>query len=201
MVFKFLYILKSLSRNFMEISDERITLEVEYDYEEFKRIYFDSLNKTPIFAGILDNPSYILITVTISLVSLYFYGRFSIPLFLTALVFINILLAFIARTAAFAFKKWFELWAEHNYKSEDGRIILHKKFVFESDGIEVTFGENVKKINWAEIVKAAETDAGLFIFYNNHSAEYIPKRVFDVYEELSRLKSFIRDRINDRADF
>lgn len=185
----------------MEISDEKIILEVDYDYEEFKRIYIDSHNRVPIFAGILNDPSYYLITVTISLVSLYFYGRFSISLFLTALVFVNILLAFIARTAAFAFKKWFELWVKHNHKSVDGQITLRKKFVFENDGIEVTFGESVKKINWAEIVKAAETDAGLFIFYNNHSAEYIPKRVFEVYEELSQLKSFIRDRVGNRAEF
>jgi hypothetical protein len=185
----------------MEISDERISVEVEYDYEEFKRIYFDSSNKTPIFAGILNNPSYILIIVTISLVGLYFYGRFSIPLFLTALVFINILLAFIARTAVFAFRKWFELWAKHYYKSEDEHFTLHKKFVFENDGIEVTFGGTVKKINWAKIVKATENDAGLLIYYDRYLKEYIPKRVFDVYEELSRLKSFIRDRIGDRAEF
>jgi hypothetical protein len=185
----------------MKISDERITVEVEYDYEEFKRIYFDSLNKTPIFAGILNNPSNILIIVIISLVSLYFYGRFSIPLFLTALVFTNIILDFIARTTAFAFRKWFELWAKHYYKSEDGQITLQKKFVFENDGIEVTFGGTVKKINWAKIVKATETDAGLFIYYDRYLKDYIPKRVFDVYEELSHLKSFIRDRIGDRAKF
>ena len=185
----------------MEISDERITIEAEYDYEEFKRIYLDSLDRVPVFAGILNNPSYILITVTISLVSLYFYGRFSIPLFLTALVFINVLLAFIARTVVFAFKKWFELWAKRRHNSEGEQFALHKKFVFENQGIEVTFGKTVKKINWAEIVKATENDSGLFIFYNNYLAEYIPKKVFDVYEELSRLKSFIRDRIGDRAEF
>ncbi len=29
----------------MEISDDRIALEVEYDYEEFKRIYLEAISK------------------------------------------------------------------------------------------------------------------------------------------------------------
>lgn len=185
----------------MEVSDEKITLEVDYDYEEFKRIYLDSLNRIPIFAGIVNKPSNILIAVTISLITLYFYGQFSISLLLTTLLFISILLACISRIVAFIFKKLFEFSAKRYHESEGKQLTLHKKFVFENDGIEVTFGETIKKINWAKIVKATENETGLFIFYNNYLVEYIPKRVFDVYGELSRLKSFIRDKISYRAEF
>ncbi len=70
----------------MKISDEKITLEVEYEYEEFKRAYFDSLNKIPIFAAIINRPSNIVIIVAISLIVLYFYDQFSISLLLITLL-------------------------------------------------------------------------------------------------------------------
>jgi len=185
----------------MEISDKKITLEVEYDYEEFKRIYLDSLDRIPIFAGIVNNPSNILIAVTVSLIILYFFGQFSVSLLLTTLIFTSILLAVISRIAVFIFKKWFEFSAKQYHKSEDKQLTLHRKFVFKDDEIEVTFGNTIKKINWAQIVNATESDAGLFFVYNNYLVEYIPKRVFDVYEDLSRLKSFIKNRIGNRAEF
>jgi hypothetical protein len=185
----------------MENSDEKIVLEVEYEYEEFKRVYLDSLNKIPIYAGIVSNSSNILIIVTISFIALYLYGQFSIFLLLCALLIASVFLAGTSRMAALIFKKWFEFSAKDYHRSERWRLALHKKFVFEDDGIEVIYGETIKKISWAEIAKAAENDRGLFIFYGNHLIEYIPKRIFDVYGEWSRLKSFIEYRLGDKAEF
>jgi len=55
-VFKSLGLKSFYGEKIMEISEEKITLEVEYEYEEFKRAYFDSLNKIPIFAAIINRP-------------------------------------------------------------------------------------------------------------------------------------------------
>lgn len=129
----------------MEISEEKITLEVEYEYEKFKRAYFDSLKKIPTFAAIINRPSNIVIIVAISLVFLYFYSQFSISLLLITLLSTTIILAGVSRMMASVFKKWFELSAKYYYQSEGKQLNLHRTFVFENNGIEVIFGKTVKK--------------------------------------------------------
>ena len=102
---------------------------------------------------------------------------------------------------ALLFARIFVYAAAIHHKSEGKPITLHKKFLFEDQGIETTFGKNIKKIKWSEIVKATEDDKGLFIFYNNYLLDFIPKKTFDAYEELSLLKNFIRDKIGNKAEF
>ncbi len=198
----------------MEISGKKIVLEVEYDYEEFKRIYIDAPLRTPIFAGLASNPSNILIVVSISLVILYLYGQFSIFSFIATFLLVMFSIAVLMRLAALVFFKTFEFLAANHFESKGEPMPLHKKFVFDEQGIKIRSGKNKKEfkwseiliaaekeIKWAEILKATENEKGLFIFYDKYSLYFIPKRVFDVYEELSRLKSFIRDRISSRAEF
>lgn len=185
----------------MEISDKKIVLEVEYDYEEFKRIYIDNPLRTPIFAGIANNASNILFVTSITFIVFYLYGQFSIFSFIATFLLVMFSIALLSRLAALAFFKIFEFLAVNHFETKGEPMPLCKKFVFDEQGIKTRFGKIKKEIKWSEILKVTESEKGLFIFYDRYSLDFIPKRVFDVYEELSRLKSFIRDRIGSRAEF
>ena len=187
---------------------KKVILEVEYDFEEYKQVYLDSLSRIPIFAGVFKYPLNIVLTVAISLVILYFYGQFSIPVFLIAFSFINVFLASFSRIAGVIFKKWLEILAKHHFQTEGEPLVLRKTFIFADVGIQVISGKNPIKtdfngkiVDWFAVDKAVENEKGIFIFYDKYLLEFIPKRAFDVYEESSSLKSFIREKIGDRAEF
>ncbi len=54
---------------------------------------------------------------------------------------------------------------------------------------------------WTDVFEAIETESDLIIFYDEGGAYLFPKRIFQEFDEMNSFKTFITQKIGNRANF
>jgi hypothetical protein len=82
-----------------------------------------------------------------------------------------------------------------NLQSFQTRIL----YVFSADGYKVSDAKSSADIDWATILRAAESKHSFHLFFHRSLFHTIPKRCFDEPEKIAQLRSLLKQSLGKKA--
>jgi hypothetical protein len=82
-------------------------------------------------------------------------------------------------------------------KEGDNKSILGRKILELSEkGLHITGNAGEGSYNWQSIIRLEENEKYLFLYQSSYTAIVIPKKAFTSIEELQKINSYIREKVN-----
>jgi hypothetical protein len=185
----------------MEFEGDTITLEIEYDPDELLRPFVFYLKREPWHHRVICRPQAVILNFLGGLAVLYFLDLISVTSVILAAI-VAVLVSAFAPATIFLTAATFVSYLQHRYSSQFEKVRkLKYKFIFGPDGIRVEQGRDVEMTAWFDITEAIESELDVLLWHHEQSAYIFPKRIFQDFDELSHFKTFICDRIGERASF
>ncbi|MEO8573220.1 MAG: YcxB family protein [Pyrinomonadaceae bacterium] len=185
----------------MQIRDETIIFEIEYDAEELLRPMIFQMKSRSWYRRLIDARSSVVINFVAALAVLYWLDLVSfrsVLLSAAAAVFVS----GFAAIPVFEYLSAFATFLEHKYRDRYAHIAKPAyNFNFSPTGIRRQYQDTVDMSEWTDIESAVETEEDILLSHRDRKAYFFPKRMFQDFNELAYFKNFIRDRIGDRAEF
>jgi hypothetical protein len=75
----------------------------------------------------------------------------------------------------------------------------HILYAFSADGYKVSDAKSSSDIDWATILRAAESKHSFHLFFHRSLFHTIPKRCFDQPEKIAQLRSLLKQSLGDKA--
>ena len=185
----------------MESDGESIILEIEYDSEELLRPMLLQMKGRWVYRRLIDARHTVILNFLGALAVLYWLDLISVRSVLLAAGAAIFVSGFVA-TSGFEYLGAIATFFENKYRESRPNFTKPSyRFILSLDGIRREYQTDVDMAAWPDISSATETEADIMLSHHGSMSYFFPKRIFQDFNELAYFKTFIRDRIGDRAKF